>query len=117
MKKKLNQYTNTKKIQLLVTHFFDLFDYQEKCAYLPELCADEFDVITLFVLLHRENCCRLSVGLEGSIFISISKFGKSMMKISDKRKNYQFETILCRRFNVFTEFYHYQYVSLTNVSI
>lgn len=45
----------------------------------PVLCADEFDVITLFVLLHRENCCRLSVGLEGSIFISISVNRKLQM--------------------------------------
>lgn len=42
-------------------------------GHLPEFCADEFDVITLFVLLHLENCCLLSVGLDGSNFISISK--------------------------------------------
>lgn len=39
---------------------------------IPVFWADELDVITLFVLLHRENCCRLSVGLDGSIFMSIS---------------------------------------------
>lgn len=71
-KKKINKQTNARTLNCLTNRFVAKYRKHFVIQHLPELCADEFDVITLFVLLHRENCCRLSVGLDGSIFISIS---------------------------------------------